>query len=95
MNPTTTTQFLYTIGNLDEYSPSIVHVAIAIILGVAFIVFLRVFLEYIAGASLVRHDRKLIDDKKKVLNDLILMKDIQTELEREIEQATLKATFQG
>ncbi len=31
--------------------------------------------------------------KKKTLGDLILMKDIQTELEKEIEQAVLKAAF--
>ena len=31
--------------------------------------------------------------KKKTLNDLVLMKDIQTELEKEIEQAVLKAAF--
>ena len=31
--------------------------------------------------------------KKKTLTELILMKDIQTELEKEIEQAILKAAF--
>jgi hypothetical protein len=34
-----------------------------------------------------------IAHKKKTLASLILMKDIQTELEKEIEQAILKAAF--
>jgi UV DNA damage repair endonuclease len=34
-----------------------------------------------------------ITHKKKTLANLILMKDIQTELEKEIEQAILKAAF--
>jgi hypothetical protein len=43
----------------------------------------------------VRHDSEELRKKKETLTDLILMKDIQTELEKEIEQAMLKATFQG
>jgi hypothetical protein len=35
----------------------------------------------------------LLAKKKKTLTELILMKDIQTELEKEIEQAILKAAF--
>jgi hypothetical protein len=46
------------------------------------------------GFLAVRKDTKAIASKKNVLSDLILMKDIQTEMEREIEQASLKATFQ-
>ncbi len=93
MNPST--QFLYNFGNLEEYSPSLTHVIVAIILGIICIISLRILFGYIAGISLVYHDHKIIEDKKHVLGDLILMKDIQTELEREIEQATFKATFQG
>jgi hypothetical protein len=95
MNPITTTQYLYVLENLDIYPPSLIAVIIAVIFGIVFIVSLRILFEIVAGASLVRHDHKLLEDKKKVLNDLILMKDIQTELENELEQATLKATFQG
>ena len=40
-------------------------------------------------------DNRDLKRKKETLSDLILMKDIQTELEKEIEQAMLKATFQG
>lgn len=49
----------------------------------------------IAGLHLLYIERKKIENRKKTLNDLILMKDIQTELEKEIEQATLKAAFQN
>jgi hypothetical protein len=38
---------------------------------------------------------KNLETKKRVLSDLILMKDIQTEMEHEIEQASLRATFQN
>jgi hypothetical protein len=44
---------------------------------------------------MVYRDAKELRKKKETLSDLILMKDIQTELEKEIEQAMLKATFQG
>lgn len=47
------------------------------------------------GYKLVAVDNKELKRKKETLSDLILMKDIQTELEKEIEQAMLKATFQG
>ncbi len=50
---------------------------------------------YSYGAHLVKRDIAQIEAKKRTLSDLILMKDIQTELEKEIEQAMLKATFHG
>ena len=43
---------------------------------------------------LLHEDAIALKKKKNTLGDLILMKDIQTELEKEIEQAMLKATFQ-
>jgi hypothetical protein len=42
---------------------------------------------------MVYHADQVLAHKKKTLGDLILMKDIQTELEKEIEQAILKAAF--
>lgn len=45
--------------------------------------------------SKAREERMLFNKKKRLLDDLILMKDIQTELEKEIEQAILKAAFQS
>lgn len=93
MNPTT--QFLYTLDNLSEYSISFLQVGIVLVAGMIAMFFLRFSLHYVSGALLVRRDRKVIEEKKQVLGDLILMKEIQTELEKEIEQASLKATFQG
>jgi hypothetical protein len=36
-----------------------------------------------------------MESKKHVLSDLILMKDIQSEMEKDIEGASLRATFQN
>lgn len=43
--------------------------------------------------SISYHADRVLAHKKKTLGDLILMKDIQTELEKEIEKAILKAAF--
>jgi len=50
---------------------------------------------YSIGALLLFRDNLALKSKKKTLSDLILMKDIQTEMEKELEQASLRATFQG
>jgi phosphotransferase system glucose/maltose/N-acetylglucosamine-specific IIC component len=92
---TPSTQFLYFLENLDIYSPTLPHVITAVLIGILFMIVFRFFFEYLAGFFMLRDDRKNIENKKNTLSDLILMKDIQTELEQEIEQATLKATFQG
>lgn len=49
---------------------------------------------FCTGIIWIFADKREIIRRKRVLSDLILMKDIQTELEKEIEQATLKAAFQ-
>lgn len=89
----TSTQFLYNLSHLTEYSTSFLQVMIFLIMGVVWLLFLHFFFHYVAGIFLIHRDKSAIEEKKQVLNDLILMKDIQTELEREIEQAALKATF--
>lgn len=89
------TQFLYALENLSEYSTSFVQVVIALVIGIVAMVSLRMLFQYVAWAMLVYKDHKAIEAKKQVLGDLILMKEIQTELEKEIEQAALKATFQS
>ena len=94
MNNELTTQFLYNYINLSLYTPSLVDTLIAFVLAFVFIFTLRWVLMALFGFFLVRYDLRLIASKKNVLADLILMKDIQTEMEREIEQASLKATFQ-
>jgi hypothetical protein len=54
----------------------------------------RLLFLYGYGYKLVAIDMRDLKKKKETLSDLILMKDIQTELEKEIEKAMLKATFQ-
>ena len=94
MNNELTTQFLYNYINLSLYTPSLTDTLIALVGAFVLIFLLRWVLLSLFGFLLVRHDLRLIASKKNVLADLILMKDIQTEMEREIEQASLKATFQ-
>jgi hypothetical protein len=88
-------QFSYIIDNISLYTPDTIEIAIGSIIGLAMVIFIhRIFL-YGYGSILVRKDQSELRRKKETLSDLILMKDIQTELEKEIEQAMLKATFQG
>ena len=75
--------------------PELTDVLIAITLGLFLIVLLRFTLLYHIGFFIVVHEAQSIAAKKHVLSDLILMKDIQTEMEKDLEQASLKATFQG
>jgi hypothetical protein len=88
-------QFLYIIENLYLYNPDIIYSVIAIILWVIFLVVLRYLYLYGIGYIVLWKEKKALQNKKDILSDLILMKDIQSEMEKEIEQATLKATFQG
>ena len=73
-------------------APNSLVVAIIVII---FVLAARYFLLACAGMFLIYQDRKKFANRKKTLSDLVLMKDIQTELEKEIEQATLKAAFQN
>lgn len=87
--------FSYILENLSLYEPSILGIIVGIIVGILFFIWMRLVFLYSYGFFLVREDALTIAERKKTLSDLILMKDIQTELEKEIEQAILKATFQG
>lgn len=87
-------KFTYLIENLSLASPSIVEMIIGIILWIILIIFVRLLFLYGYGYKLVAIDMRDLKKKKETLSDLILMKDIQTELEKEIEKAMLKATFQ-
>lgn len=88
--------FDYNLANLGLYGD--INIAIFLAVTVLFVV-VTVISRYIflgvAGFYLLYLENKNLDNRKKILNDLILMKDIQTELEKEIEQATLKAAFQN
>ncbi len=90
-----TTQFIYDMSNITLYQPEITHVAIVLVGGAVLLLILRYILHYIAGFSIVWHERRVIASKKHILGDLILMKDIKTEMEKDLEQASLKATFQN
>jgi hypothetical protein len=89
-----TAQFTYMLSNLN-YTPNMIHIIIGIIVGIVLIIAIRMGFLYGYGFMLMRKDHADIERKKKTLGDLILMKDIQTELEKEIELAMLKATFHG
>ncbi len=88
-------KFTYIIENLLLASPSMVEMILGVIIMSIFMVFMRYMFLYGYGYKMVHKDTQDLRRKKETLSDLILMKDIQTELEKEIEQAMLKATFQG
>lgn len=92
----TTNIFTYSMENLSQHGEIniILFFVLAFIFLLAHFIARYIFL-YIAGLSILLTEKRKIANKKKVLWDLILMKDIQTELEKEIEQATLKAAFQN
>lgn len=74
------------------------NLAIVFVVAILFLIatiFARFLSLVFAGLLLLRKDRKMIETRKNTLADLVMMKDIQTELEKEIEQATLKAAFQN
>lgn len=87
--------FTYDTSVLLTAPNSLVVAIIVIILSAIFVLAARYFLLACAGMFLIYQDRKKFANRKKTLADLVLMKDIQTELEKEIEQATLKAAFQN
>lgn len=87
-------RFTYILENLLLYHPTWITVSAGIIIGVTVLVILRMTFLFFTGLFLLHEDAIALKKKKNTLGDLILMKDIQTELEKEIEQAMLKATFQ-
>ncbi len=90
------TEFLYTVGNLYLYHMGSVGLAVAIILASIFVVAILYFISvFTYGDLLLRKEAQLLEHKKSVLQELILMKDIQTEIEKEIEKAMLNQTFNG
>jgi hypothetical protein len=87
-------KFNYLLENLNT-SPQIIEMIFGLIIGVVCIILVRFIFLYSYGYKIVLREAYELKKKKETLSDLILMKDIQTELEKEIEQAMLKATFQG
>ncbi len=87
--------FTYNTENLIIEQSSIITPIIAIIAFVITIFLIRQLFLYIVGLYWIFEDNKKIANRKKVLAELVIMRDLQTELEKEIEQATLKAAFQN
>ncbi len=86
----------YNTKNLDLYSHgNIFIVLLSIVIWLMLLYGVKIVLTYIAGAITLYREKREEQKKQNTLNDLILMKDVQSELDKEIEQATLKATFQG
>lgn len=94
----TINQFRYIYDNVDIYQFQstqldwIIFVG-TIVWGVILMVWLFYFIRFISLSTMSYYLGGALARKKKTLGDLILMKDIQTELEKEIEQAVLKAAF--
>ena len=87
-------RFPYIFDNLWLYFPSTMAIILWIIFLSFFAILCRYMLLYVQWFKMLTKERKTIEGKKRILWDLILMKDIQTELEAEIEQSMLKSTFQ-
>ena len=95
--------FTYNTSVLLSAPDNLITAIIAVVLSIIFVLIARYFLLACVGFFLLYQDRKKFTNRKKTLSDLVLMKeclikllkDIQTELEKEIEQATLKAAFQN
>ena len=85
--------FTYNTSVLLSAPDNLITAIIAVVLSIIFVLIARYFLLACVGFFLLYQDRKKFTNRKKTLSDLVLMKDIQTELEKEIEQATLKAAF--
>lgn len=62
---------------------------------IAIFFLLHIFLPYLHGYVIVKKEEQLKLEKKKTIQDLIMMKEIQTELEKEIEQAMLKNSLKS
>lgn len=91
----TINQFQYNYANLLSYqfdADWVIFIGITIG-GILVMLASYLCIRALALYSINYHIEQTLAKKKKTLGDLILMKDIQTELEKEIEQAILKAAF--
>ncbi len=89
-----TSIFTYNLSNITlaqgTLISSLIWIGVSIVCIAVFYVFSLLMWIFIHKCK-EKQDKK---NKTKVLKDLVLMKDIQTEIEKEIEQARLKAAFQ-
>lgn len=87
--------FTYNANNLLQTTDNVTLAAVLAIIFLIAIILIRFVFLLIVGIFLLKESEKKIQNRKKLLSDLVLMRDVQTELEKEIEQATLKAAFQN
>ncbi len=85
--------YIYTNLSLYQFQSDWITFAITLISGIVLMGICYIVIRIAALYNIVYHTDRALAHKKKTLGDLILMKDIQTELEKEIEQAILKAAF--
>jgi hypothetical protein len=86
-------KYIYTNLSLYQFHADWIVVLISLIGAVVVMMVITMIMRYGALYNISYHADRALAHKKKTLGDLILMKDIQTELEKEIEQAILKAAF--
>lgn len=88
-------QFSYIYSNLSlyQFQANWIFWGFILILGMVLMAFTYYASRLLSLYAIIYHSERALARKKKTLWDLILMKDIQTELEKEIEQAILKAAF--
>lgn len=91
----TSNQFPYLYDNimLYQFNSDWIIFSIFMIFGIISMIVIYYTIQTFAFYSIIYHADQNIKKKKKTLGELIIMKDIQTELEKEIEQAILKAAF--
>ncbi len=86
-------RYIYSNISLYQFDANWTSALIAIVWGIVLIGLVYSMIRLWALYSIGYHADRALTHKKKTLSDLILMKDIQTELEKEIEKAILKAAF--
>lgn len=83
-----TSGFLYNLEWLSLYIPGNMAIFIVVLLW-AILLIVILWGPYVYWYWLIRADERAIREKKSILWDLVLMKDIQTELDAEIEEMML------
>jgi hypothetical protein len=86
-------QYIYDNITLYQFQSDWIVFTVAVVLGIILIVTSYYIILGTSLKSILYITEQVLAKKKKTLSELILMKDIQTELEKEIEQAILKAAF--
>lgn len=93
MNPAI--DFIYNLSNVTLFQPSLTIGIVGVILTILVAILVYFVYLYGYGAVIIYEEERLHEHKKSVLQELIVMKDIQTEIEKEIERAMLNETFSG